>query len=97
MTPLMALARAQYDKQVRNCSRFWGEPAYVAYYWKMFLDGHYDDDFGRTIGFTVSDEDREMFPELRDLDTVYLFEDDMGFVHNTTGPGDDGFEMPLDW
>lgn len=89
--------RFRYEVLAQGSSKFWGEPDYVAYYWDMFLNGNYDDDFGRTIGFVVTREDRAIFPELRGLDSVYLFEDDMGFVHRTTGPGDDDFEGSMDF
>ena len=64
----------------RRPGRFDGEPAYVPYFWQVYLDGGADRDDGRILGFDLSPTDRLLFPDLRGRRTVKLYEDDCGFV-----------------
>ena len=67
---------------------------YIPYLYDRFLNGFYDDDYGRTIKVTPTDEDRRIFPELGAKDAVYFYEDEHGRVIEVDGPGNDEFEVP---
>lgn len=68
-------------KEIVGCpGKFENEEPYVPYYWDLFLNGAADRDDGEILGFDVSIEDRELFPELKGHHAVNLFEDDNGFV-----------------
>lgn len=60
--------------------KFEGEAVYVPYFWELFLDGSWDRDDGDVIGFDLTLEDKEMFPELKGKRTVRLLQRDDGFV-----------------
>lgn len=69
-------------REGRICSpgKFEGEMAYVPYYWDIYLNGCADRDNGNVLGFDVTAEDKQEFPELRRRHTVKLYERDDGFV-----------------
>src|SRR5262249_6189743 len=54
--------------------------------WEQSLDGCADEEFGATLAFDVSEEDRCLFPELADVERVFLCESDDGFVSETDEP-----------
>jgi len=70
---------------IRSPGKFEGECLYVPYFWGIMLDGGADDedeDEGVPIAiFDVNADDVAQFPELADRETVALWEDDQGFVH----------------
>lgn len=68
------------EQAVKRPGKFQGEPRYVPYYWDAYLAGCADRDDGRTLGFDVTQEDKELFPELRKRRTVKLIQSDDGFV-----------------
>lgn len=72
--------RCEYDQAVHGPGKFEGEAPYVPYFWEQYLEGNYADDDGETLTFTVTDEDRRLFPELVGKETVELYERDDGFV-----------------
>ena len=72
--------RRAYEERVRGPGKFEGEPAYVPYYWDAYLQGCYADDDGEVITFDVTDEDRDLFPELQGVRRVRLYETGSGFV-----------------
>ena len=73
-----------YVKEVTRPGKFEGEAPYVPYFWEAYLNGMADDDDGTTLVFHVTDEDRELFPELKKVRRVYLVEDSNGFVYGRT-------------
>jgi hypothetical protein len=56
-------------------------PVYVPYFWDCYMTGMVDeeDDEGNLI-FKVTDEERQDFPELGDMEQIGLREEDSGFV-----------------
>ena len=70
------------DKIIISPGKFEGEKYYVPYYYDLYLDGAYDeitDD--EEIHFKIDEDDKEMFPELLHVDSLYLFQDDQGFIY----------------
>lgn len=65
---------------IKSPGKFEGEMLYVPYFWDAFLNGFADRDNGKIIGFDVTKEDKEEFPELKKHRTVRLQETDQGFV-----------------
>lgn len=69
------------DGVIRSPGKFEGEMLYVPFYWDAYLNGCADRDDGRVLGFDITAEDREMFPELpKRKRTIRLVESDTGFV-----------------
>jgi hypothetical protein len=66
--------------RIRNPGQFQGEAVYVPYFWDAYLNGMADRDNGRVLGFDITADDKEQFPELRRRRTVRLVQDDNGFV-----------------
>lgn len=78
---------AEYDVRdgvIRSPGKFEGEALYVPYFWEFGLQGFSDseDDDGNWV-FSVSDEDRQEFPELAEqgITRITLSESDSGFVY----------------
>ena len=72
--------RKEYVDQVSHPGKFEGEAPYVPYYWEAYLNGFADRDNGAVLGFDVTAEDRQLFPELKGRRTVRLIETEQGFV-----------------
>ena len=72
---------AQYDVDsnniIRSPGKFEGEMRYVPYFWDQFLMGCCDRDDGKVIGFDLTPEDKERFPELKNRRTVKLYQRDV--------------------
>ena len=69
------------DGIIQNPGKFEGQPLYVVYYWDAYINGFADRDNGKILGFDITDEDREYFPEIpKRKRTIKLYCDDMGFV-----------------
>lgn len=68
---------------IQSPGKFELEMLYTPYFWDMFLDGMADDDDGKVMRFDVTDQDREQFPELANVRSVFLWENDQGFVSCT--------------
>ena len=66
--------------------KFEGECLYVPYFWNMTMISAQDEDLYNPVDdthyslFTVTDIDRTIFPELKDVKVVSLFESESGFV-----------------
>lgn len=65
---------------IRSPGKFEGCMLYVVHYWDVFLNGFADRDNGHILGFDVTPEDKQEFPELKRRRTVRLCESDNGFV-----------------
>lgn len=72
--------RLKWAAMTRRRGKFEGEQAYVPYFWEAFLNGGADDDDGETLTFRVTDADRAIFPELRRVKKVRIYERSDGFV-----------------
>jgi hypothetical protein len=70
----------EYKDDVSRPGKFQGEQPYVPYFWECFLDGFADRDNGSVLEFDVWEEDKKLFPELKNRHTVKLVEEDNGFV-----------------
>ena len=66
--------------RIRSPGKFEGEMVYVPYFWDIYLNGFADRDDGRVLGFDLSPEDKQIFPELKGRRTVRLVEREDGFV-----------------
>lgn len=66
--------------RITNPGQFEGEAVYVPYFWEAFLNGMSDRDDGDVIGFDLTLEDKEIFPELKRKRTVRLLQRNDGFV-----------------
>lgn len=61
--------------------KFEGEMPYAPYFWDAYLNGFFDFERGNVLGWKISKEDKDIFPELRGRrQTVKLYERDDGFV-----------------
>jgi hypothetical protein len=80
---------------IREPGKFEGEPRWVPYFWEMILNGDGEDFYTDAIEvgpeewepsgtlvtyFKVDSDDREEYPELEDVDDVWLWENSQGFV-----------------
>lgn len=66
--------------------QFEGEMIYAPYFWDLALNGgsdqdEYFEDGGWAAVLSVSDEDREEFPELRNAAEISIFQNDSGFIY----------------
>lgn len=73
---------------------FEGKPRYVPYFWDSVLLGKSDKQVSWPGGvlidyFKIDHFDIAIFPELKDIEAVALWEDDFGIVHCRTKEGDD--------
>lgn len=57
--------------------KFEGEPLWAPYFWEQDAD---EDDGEGVYTYHVTEKDRAIFPELKAIKTVFLEEDDQGFV-----------------
>ena len=70
------------EKTIISPGKFEGEKYYVPYYYDLYLDGAYDEiTEAKEIMFKIDQDDKEMFPELLHVDSLYLFQDDQGFIY----------------
>lgn len=76
----MTLTRKECLEEVQHLGKFETEAPYVPYYWEIYLDGGADRDNGKVLGFNVSQEDKDIFPELKGRHAIRLIETDDGFV-----------------
>jgi hypothetical protein len=66
---------------ITSPGQFEGEPLYVVHFWQAYLEGCADRDNGTVIGFDITPEDREEFPEIpRRKRTIRLVQSDQGFI-----------------
>lgn len=76
----------EYESAVQRPGKFEGESRYIPYFWEQYLDGGADEDDGTTLTFRVTDEDKELFPELKGRKAVKLMEREDGFVVEVSTP-----------
>jgi hypothetical protein len=74
--------RADFERMTRT-PRFEEEAGYVPYFWLARRSGRAHARWGDVLAFTVSQADREMWPELAGVDVVCVRVTD-GRVHETT-------------
>lgn len=71
---------------INSPGKFEGECLYVPYFWNMTMISAQDEDLYDPVDgiyyslFTVTDIDRTIFPELKDVKVVSLWESESGFV-----------------
>ena len=65
---------------IKTPGQFEGEMLYVPYFWDAYLNGMADRDDGKTLGFDLTKEDKDMFPELKGRRTIKLYQRTDGFV-----------------
>jgi len=68
---------------IRSPGKFETEMHYIPYFWDQFLNG-YGTDRGTWAEFALDTTDRILFPELRDVNYLYLSENNDGFVIGST-------------
>lgn len=73
--------RANESGLITAPGKFEGEPIYAPYFWDQFLQGMADEDDGEWVTFEITAQDEQLFPELKGIQRVRLYEDDVGFVH----------------
>jgi hypothetical protein len=88
MTEEQRKTREDSIESSKGPGKFEAEPIYTAYLWDMGLEGSGEDVYFREgmptyTGIIISQEDREIFPELADVYGVFLWENDNGFVYLT--------------
>lgn len=71
---------AVVDGVIRSPGKFEGEAVYVPYFWDAYLSGMADRDDGTILGFDITAEDKQQFPELKGRRTIKLYQRDDGFV-----------------
>jgi len=71
---------------IRSPGRFEGEPTYAPYFYDATLNGEGDTDESEVTTFEINETDRKLFPELKDVKTIYLWQSDQGFVYTRTSP-----------
>jgi hypothetical protein len=94
--PVAAIRQAFLDEYqvdeygtITTLGKFQGEPIYVPYFWEMSMMGAYDgteidnEDDSTNYIFYVTDRDRAIFPELKGLHKVTLWENNDGFVRES--------------
>ena len=74
---------AVVDGIITSPGKFESEAIYVPYFWDAYLNGGADRDDGTVLGFDVTPEDKQQFPELKGRRTVKLYQRDDGFVCET--------------
>lgn len=79
------LTREECKALVSGPGKFENEPIYAPYYYDIMMQGGADITmFPGTDQFTVTKEDRLIFPELKGIKTIIQSEDDNGFVHTSS-------------
>ena len=85
------MTRVEYDKIVKGPGKFEGENSYIPYFWGVVNQGEAELEYLDDNGFedccywvTVSEDDRELFPELKAGERIPIYEDDNGFVREIT-------------
>lgn len=68
---------------ITDLGKFQGEMCYVPYFWDIGMNGFADEDVENVWFFIISDEDRELFPDLGNAYGIALDESDTGFVGST--------------
>lgn len=74
------------DGIIRSPGKFEGEPVYALHFYDALMNGFADLDDGDVATFEVNDDDRKLFPELANVQNVYLWESDQGFIYTRTEP-----------
>jgi hypothetical protein len=74
------MTRKDWADMTRHPGKFEGQPAYVPYYWDVYLNGFADNDTGDVLVFRVDEGDKQLFPELKRRRSVKLRQTEQGFV-----------------
>ena len=62
--------------------KFEGEQRYALYFYDLYMNGSWDDeDEDGVLSFGLDKQDWIKFPELCNTKTVFLYEDNYGFVY----------------
>lgn len=61
--------------------KFEGEQYYAPYFYRLSLDGGYDDIVDDVYIFNINEEDWIKYPELKDSKFIRLYEDSQGFIY----------------
>jgi hypothetical protein len=73
---------------ITSPGKFEGEMYYAVYFWNASLEGMCDDTIWwsdtEVSVFNVNETDKVGMPELNDVETVKVWEDEQGFVHCMT-------------
>ena len=78
------MTRNECNDLVNRPGKFEGEPVYAPYYYDIMLNGGADEVGEDNVDtFTVTEEDRLIFPELKGIDTIIQYEDDNGFIYTS--------------
>jgi len=79
------MTREECVETVKGPGKFEGEPVYSPYFYDLAMNGQEDDiewDGDTEISvFTVTEEDRAIFPELSNIKTIRLWISDTGFCY----------------
>lgn len=69
------------ESRITDPGMFEGQKVYVPYFWDVYLNGCADRDDGTVLGFDITKEDREKYPEIPARKrTIRLMQTDSGFV-----------------
>jgi hypothetical protein len=89
MTEEQRKTREDSIESSKGPGKFEAEPIYIPYYYDQILDGGTGEDIyfgeGQPVYtmIIVSDEDREIFPELADVFGICIWESEQGFVNSS--------------
>ena len=76
---------------INSPGKFEGEPQYTPYYWNMVLHGAADETIGPIERWTydifeVTEDDKDIFPELENVKVISVTSDEFGFVYSDLDP-----------
>ena len=79
-----------YERMVEQPGKFENEPSYVPYFWEMLGQGFSNNDYTDENGYFVSTIDvsiteRLVWPELKLVDYIELWESEEGDVYQCLG------------
>ena len=76
----------EMDYQIENGiitspGKFEGEKPFVPYFFALWNEGAADVDNGDSAIFRITNEDKEIYPELADIEQVEIWTSESGFVY----------------
>jgi hypothetical protein len=101
MTEEQRKTREDSIESSKGPGKFESEPIYVPYFWDMVLDGSGGESFyfGENESvyemIEVSEEDREIFPELNGIFGLCLWESSQGFVNSASFDSEKEFNAEM--
>lgn len=67
--------------RIKNPGKFEGEPIYVPYFWEQYLNGFWDFENSKAVGFHLTKEEKNLFPEIpKRKQVIKIKQTDQGFV-----------------